>query len=183
MLKRYVHRKEFEFQQKAYGASSRYFLEPVFLSDHSSLSAELAGSSDDTADEDDQYTHETGILSQVYPKDAITLGCYMNDHKDHADALRTVLDELKSAIDALNAHSIQHGDLDAQANILVKDEHVVIIDFDRAEHTNTPVNKIFDYPASLPSDLRTKFAQILQSKSVAKDASPGRKKSVQQNER
>lgn len=161
ILKKISNRKEYKLQQIAYNAAPGFVLKPTFISN---------GSGDYSTDDESG----TGFLSTVYLENAVSLHQYMIDHEDDLEALRdvalrNVLTQLKDAIALFNENDFEHGDLDADGNIMVKDGLVFIIDFDLSSVTATPNNIVFGCPQSLPEDLRAEFAHILQPISVSRN--------------
>ena len=165
LLKKGSDWNEWNMQMQAY-SKSNHFLEPIFIPDTTTLER---GSSSSSVSTDD--VNESGILSQVYLEDAVYLADYMEANKNNAVALHDVLKQLETAIQTLNDQNIQHGDLDAKGNILVHADRVIIIDFDRAKIVQ-PVNRVFDYPASLSDELRDEFGHILFRKTATRKAPP-----------
>jgi serine/threonine protein kinase len=171
LLKRIANRKEFSFQQEAYVASSRYFLEPILVADYTSttppiMAASSASHGSGCATEDET----SGVLSQLYLENSVSLKTYIEAH-DH-DAVRGILEQLREGIAALDESHIEHGDLSAEDNILVHDGTVKIIDFDQAIRSDDPQNKVFDYPVGLSEDLRHEFRTILRPISGQREEPP-----------
>jgi hypothetical protein len=162
LLKKKSDWNEYNMQIQAYSKSNRHFLEPIFISDTTTSAS---------ADDD----HEAGMLWQIYLEGAVSLAKYMKENEKNIDALRDVLVQLRTAIHFLKDLRIEHGDLDADANILVNGGQVVIIDFDRAKVKPSPENLVFDYPAFLSKELRDEFQDILFRKTNTREPPPLRK--------
>lgn len=166
LLKRKSDWHEYNMQMRAY-SKSNHFLEPIFIPDTTASEKESSSSSVSIDDES-----EPGILSQDYLEDAVYLADYMKANENDVVALRSILKQLETAIEILNEQNIQHGDMDAAGNILVHADHIIIIDFDMANATTQPVNRVFDYPAFLSEQLRGEFEHILFRKPNARKAPP-----------
>ena len=118
------------------------------------------------------YYYERGdlkIMGSLYLSNSKSLQSFLNDAKiNNPGFIHEIMQQVENAIEKLNNIGIKHGDLQSDDNILVKDNLVYIIDFDRSEQVTKEVATDNNLVQGLfgemdDGELRNKYNKILAS--------------------